>query len=117
MDVNPYHPAHFDGWGNCKDLKKASYCPTTDAGYESDKDSYISGKLPADLPPMFDVKNFNDPETKECSYWYQTKLDKQPQSGLVYLHVANFYWMEFSFLDNKNSQSPLDPVDDKQRKF
>ncbi len=87
------------------------------AQLESDKSSFYSSKPPADLPPAFDVFNYTDPEAKECNYLYYTKHNKQPPAGLVYFHVARFYQMELSFLDNKNSQSPLDYVDNKCHEF
>ncbi len=114
---NPYHPAHFDGNDNGKDPKTASYPLTTDADYEFNKESYIGDTPPADSPVAFEVHNLNNPKTKQYSYYYHNKLDKQPPTGLVYLHVARFYCTELLFLDNQNNQSSLDPVDNKQSKF
>ncbi len=59
--------------------KTASYCPTTDADYESDEESYIDDKPPTDLPPAFDVCNINSPKQRNTVIGTTQNLTDSPQ--------------------------------------
>ncbi len=65
----------------------------------------------------FDIHNYTDPETKQYSYWYHTKLDAQPPAGLVDLHVTCYYYQEISFLNNEEKKQKLFTQGTKHCKF
>lgn len=88
------------------------YYTATYQDFNSNDESYIGDKTPADLPPNIDICDYNDPETKEYFYWYSTKPAKQPPAGLVDGHVACFYCLEPKFLDDEHKKQPLDKLDD-----
>ncbi len=55
----------------------------------------------------FDVRYYTDPETKEYSYWYNTKLDTQPPAGLITLHVADCYLGEITLIEKQQKKQKL----------
>ncbi len=119
-DENPFHPVHFDGDG--KHEPPASY-GMTDADYLDDDDDNHSSELGADAPSscsckqVFDICNYNDPETKQYSYWKNSKPDTQPPAGLMYFYVISFYCKEIALLDDDHHPSVLHQQDIDRRAF
>ncbi len=57
-----------------------------------------------------------EPETKDYSYWYYTKLDAQPPAGLIDCHVAT-YCHKITFLDKEQKKQKPHKKDLKCQKF
>ncbi len=57
--------------------------------------------------PAFDIKDFTNPETKQYSYWYHTKLDAQPPAGLMYFYVTAYYHKEIALIDEEHKNHNL----------
>ncbi len=94
-DKNPFHHIHFDGDGSRENPITKTY-DTTYADYLDDNDEVSCPGAPSTLSakpslPAFDVCNFTNPETKQYSYWSNTKPDAQPPAGLMYFYVALYY--------------------------
>ncbi len=61
--------------------------------------------------PVFDVKDFTDPETKQYSYWYHAKPDAQPPAGLMYFYVTAYYCKEIALIDEEHNNNNLHQQD------
>ncbi len=82
MDEISYHPVHLDGSGmQTKSIHNLN-------GLWIQQKSYNGQKPPADLPTWFDIHNCTNQETKQYSYWYHAKPEKQPPARLMYNYVA-----------------------------
>ncbi len=60
----------------------------TEPDYHSSDEFYCGRKFNANLPPAFDIGNYNDPETKQYSYWYHDKPDETCPAKLMYEDVT-----------------------------
>ncbi len=72
--------------------------------------SYIVEK-PTKMDNFFDIFNYTDPETKEFSYWYNSKLDAQPPAGLIALQVVDYHCQEITLLETQQKKQKLHQQD------